>query len=805
MTSAPNSPGSPALRQQSGQSSRDESPWWGPFPGASLAAVLLILAAYSNSVRNAFHFDDTHVIVDNLFIRSPANIPRFFTDAQTYSASPANAAYRPLVSLTLAIDYWLSGGLDPFWFHVTQLVLLVATGAMLLVLYAKLFASTGERRWHLWAALFAATFFCLHTTNTETENLIHVRSELLSSLGVLGGFVIYILRPAWRRYYLYLLPVVVGAFAKTPAVMFAPLLLLYRLLIEDQLSLRDIFSVKTWPRVRRSLLATAPAFAIAIGLFFFIEGNNGPALNNGGPPPAQYLLSQTGIWPRYLRLFLLPTGLSADTDLRGPTTLADPGAIAGILFVVLSLVVIWRTSRSRELRPVAFGIAWFWIALVPASSIFPLGETTNDHRGFFPFMGLTAAAVWWVCVLVARAKLPDTVKRRLPQIAAATALVVLGAHAIGTYQRNRVWLNEETLWQDVVAKSPRNGRGLMNYGLTQMRQGRYTVAKDLFTRAYVFTPNYPVLHVNLAIVTDAMGDSSKAEEWFQRALTTDPGYAAGHRFFASWLARHGRAPEGITHLEKAVELSVADLEARHALLDLYAARGDNARLKALAQRTLESAATDSVALQYSTALAGPPAGTAAQWYQRGLALTNARQYAPAAAAYRISVGTDSANADAWNNLGWTLGTLGFMPEAVRALEHAIGLRPDYTLARNNLAWVKAAVPGATFRRAFDLQTSGRSTEAIRIYRGLLVESPAWVNAHYNLGYALMIVGDCNAAMAEFDKTLALQPNYPLVHLHLSTCLQRLGRAQEAARHKAIYEKATGATAGGKTDTPAGSR
>src|SRR5437762_11811344 len=30
------------------------------------------------------------------------------------------------------------------------------------------------------------------------------------------------------------------------------------------------------------------------------------------------------------------------------------------------------------------------------------------------------------------------------------------------------WKSEETLWHDVVLKSPRNGRGLMNYGNTLM-------------------------------------------------------------------------------------------------------------------------------------------------------------------------------------------------------------------------------------------------------------------------------------------------------------------------------------------------
>ena len=57
----------------------------------------------------------------------------------------------------------------------------------------------------------------------------------------------------------------------TVLAMFAPLLLIYALLIEEQLSLREIFSRNGWPRVRRVLIETAPALALAIGLFFFFE------------------------------------------------------------------------------------------------------------------------------------------------------------------------------------------------------------------------------------------------------------------------------------------------------------------------------------------------------------------------------------------------------------------------------------------------------------------------------------------------------------------------------------------------------
>ena len=62
------------------------------FAGACVLAVAtIVVAAYSNSFENAFHFDDSHVVEENLYIRS-LNVPLFFRDAATFSSLPANAS-----------------------------------------------------------------------------------------------------------------------------------------------------------------------------------------------------------------------------------------------------------------------------------------------------------------------------------------------------------------------------------------------------------------------------------------------------------------------------------------------------------------------------------------------------------------------------------------------------------------------------------------------------------------------------------------------------------------------------------------
>ena len=39
-----------------------------------------------------------------------------------------------------------------------------------------------------------------------------------------------------------------------------------------------------------------------------------------------------------------------------------------------------------------------------------------------------------------------------------------------------VWRTDESLWRDVVEKSPHNGRGIMNYGLVFIERGDYASA-----------------------------------------------------------------------------------------------------------------------------------------------------------------------------------------------------------------------------------------------------------------------------------------------------------------------------------------
>ena len=197
-------------------------------PNTMLALLLAgITAAYWNHFSNAFHFDDFHTVTDNPAIRSLRNVPHFFTDASTFSVLPANQTYRPMVSLSLAVDYALGGGYKPVFFHVITFVLFLGLVCLLYLLYRTVLDKTLPSPANAWLALVGAAWFGLHPAMAETVNYVIQRGDLYCTLGCVGALVVFAMYPEKRKWGLYLLPLVFALLSKPPAAVFPALLLLY--------------------------------------------------------------------------------------------------------------------------------------------------------------------------------------------------------------------------------------------------------------------------------------------------------------------------------------------------------------------------------------------------------------------------------------------------------------------------------------------------------------------------------------------------------------------------------------------------
>ncbi|HMD36102.1 MAG TPA: hypothetical protein VKH42_14090, partial [Vicinamibacterales bacterium] len=431
------------------------------FAIACAAACLLVAAAYANHFRNDFHFDDDHTIETNAFVRDVRNIPRFFVDASTFSSLPSHQSYRPLVTATLAIDYAAGRGLNPAAFHATNFGLFAVQCLLMYALFVRVMNDAGADPANRWVALFAASAYAVHPANAETVNYIIARSEILSTLGIVAAFVLFLHGGVWRRYGLYLIPAAAAMLAKEQAAMFAPLLFLYVAVVERQRSMVDALSPTD---IVSTLRATWPAFLVC-GAFAVLGHQMAPSFVPGGASRWHYLFAQPFVILHYVEAFFLPIGLSADSDWQPIANPIDARVVAGAAAIVCLLAAAVYASRRRETRPVAFGLLWFFVALLPTSSVVPLAEVLNDHRTYFPYVGLTLAVAGSLRIAGRRLRLARPRGGRAIGAAAAVAILAM---AYGTIQRNIVWRSEESLWLDVTRKSPNNGRGLMTYGVIQM-------------------------------------------------------------------------------------------------------------------------------------------------------------------------------------------------------------------------------------------------------------------------------------------------------------------------------------------------
>jgi Flp pilus assembly protein TadD len=610
---------------------------------ALLAAGMIcaILLAYSNHFHNSFHFDDAHTIQNNAFIRNLGNIPQFFRDGATFSSHPANQSYRPLVSTLIAISYALGHGLDPFWFHCSVFALFVCQVLLLTFVLHRLLDKATPSLANRWVAVGATSWYALHPANADTVNYIIACSDVISTLGIVASFACYFAFPRSRRFYLYALPAAVTVLAKPPAAVFALLFAAYRLLFAEP-------ATRTSGRTKSYLREVVPVFLICGAALWFVSYMTPAHWSGGARDGWRYIATQPYAALLYFQTFLWPTGLSADYDLNAFDTLRDPRFLTGLGFLFCFLGGTVAASIKRETRLIAFGLWWFVIGLLP-TSLLPLAEVMNDHRTFLPYIGLVVAAGGAASLVLRKRWLDSPFSRRA---VAGLVVLFLCGNAYGTYERNQVWRTEETLWRDVVTKSPGNARGLMNYGLTLMEKGDYTDALRYYRQAQAIAPRYSILFVNLAIAEGATGLDTEAERDFREALRLAPDRPDSRTYYAKWLLKQSRLGEALALATEAVELAPGDVMARDLLAEV--------------NKAVSHAPTPELFLTQS------------------LSYYRAQRYQDSIAAARAALSLRRDYAEAWNNIGAAYNAMGNYEEAVKACEEALRLKPGYQLAANNL-------------------------------------------------------------------------------------------------------------------------
>ncbi len=644
---------------------------------AALGCLLLLCLTYANHFDNGFYFDDGHTITRNEHIKS-INLKAFFTDPATFSTKPGNQSYRPITTLMNAIDYQLAGkAYNPYYYHRTIFLLYLLQLVLTYFLFRGIMNIAWKHKWNTWIALFATAFYAFHTINAETVNYIISRSDGLATLCTIATLLMYQYQPT-KRFFLYLIPLVLGVYAKQTGVMTAPLLLLYIAFFEEKITWEELKKFNK-TKIGNILKKSLPAMIIAFGLIFInqiiITETSGI---NVTVSKFHYFITQLYVITYYYSAFFFPVHLSADPDFKLIKEVFDSRVILGTLFHLGMLFLSFKWFKDMKTRPIAFGVLWFYIALAPTSSFAPLYQMANDHRLYFPIVGLCLATTWFIGLQVLENQ--GKLKRNPTWLYGimATATLIIGLYAYGTYQRNEVWGTSESLWQDVVIKSPENGRGWMNFGLTKLRKKDNKGALACFDKAYELVPNYSTLQINYGAVKQRLKyPKEEIEKHYQRAVNLE------------------REPATLINLGRYVYNNYKDRKHEGFMLitEAYKMSPANASIKKTYEKVkleMNSSVEERIAILEKKA---KEEATSNSYMELGRQCYDLGKYKKSAQYSQKAVELDASNLAAHNNLCIAYCRLKKWKAAVKECEAAIKLDPNFKLAKNNLKWAKDGLAG----------------------------------------------------------------------------------------------------------------
>lgn len=633
-------------------------------------------AAYSNSFQVPFVLDDWNNILENPFVRWT----RFDLESLRFTLSNAPLA-RPVAYLSFALNH-LFGGYEVAGYHAVNLAIHLANACLVyalalvtlrrLPLLAEQESPAPPAATAPWLALAGALVFVVHPIQTQSVTYIVQRMNLLCAFFYLAALLCFVrgrlTPPGARRTGAYMLALGCGALALGSKENAATLP--FAAWLYDWYFLRDL---------RRQRKATLALAALAALLALGVLARGGAALLDYSARPftlGERLLTQPRVVLLYLSLIALPLPgrLNLAHDVAASRGLLDPPAtLAGI--AALALLLALSLALARRWRLASFAIAWFLLHLVIESSIFPL-ELVFEHRSYLPLAGICLALPLPLARLAAW---------RAPLAVAATAALVAALGA-ATWLRNETWRSDVLLWSDAVAKSPGLVRAHTNLGVALARAGRHEEALAAYERAQALDPGSAELHYDRVFSLRALGREGDAERELDEALRIAPGHAGAQHLKGESALRRGDLESAIAHLRGALRANNRVAASYHLLGVALLARGELDE----AAPSLEAAARLDPRLAPASRRAFAVASTS-----RGLARLAQGDSAGALPDLRAALAADPEDAIAANNLAWILATspdstLRNPPEAVRAAEAALRVRPDDPDLLDTLAAAYAA-------------------------------------------------------------------------------------------------------------------
>ena len=580
--------------------------------GIAALSVICFLPALSGTFLN---WDDNLNFLENPDFGGP--VPRAIHWALT---STLFGHYIPITRLTWALNLAI-GGMNPWGYHLTNLLVHAANAGMLYVVARRLLAAVGsdgdqaERRRPdvIGGAAVAALVFGMHPLRVEPVSWITGRADLLCTLFALVATWAYLrsverggtARPGWLL-------------ASTAALALALLSKGGALPLPVALLLLDVYPLRRMRRLgwARLLMEKIPLFVVAIaGAVVILQAvRSGAVLTQmASVGPVARVTAATYSFTLSLFRFVWPVSLSPLHEMPERISLTDgPFALAAVAAaaITIGLAALWRRWPGGL-------VAWIFSALmlVPTNLALRQGaDLAPDRYSYLAGLGY-AVLVGGGALATIHLLQRERLTRTITWLMGACAVAAVAALGLASWSFSEVWTESETLWRWAVDLDPtcsvchgKLGESVLTGtdGITHVAE-----AEGLFRRAIALRPDLPDAYYNLGTALVLQARYREAEAPLREYMTRMPGAAAGPERLGLVYLLEGRHAEAVPLLRSALARKADSVALRGHLIQALegASRqlGAEGRLEE-SDRLLAEArglGTSAGSLQGSPAVAGP--------------------------------------------------------------------------------------------------------------------------------------------------------------------------------------------------------
>lgn len=600
-----------------------------------MAAMLLIavvtVAIYLPGINAPFIYDDQFSVTENTSIRRLWPLSQPLTPIAN-----APVTGRPLVNLSLALNYWV-GGEEPLGYHVANLAIHLVAAMLLLDVVRRTLVSDRFGRSPTEATLLAgvaALLWAVHPLNTEAVNYVTQRTETMMAVLYLGTLWCAIRYWASGRATGWLIGAAVcsaAGMACKEVMVSAPLaVLLYE----------RTFVAESWKTLlRRSWpLYAALAATWVVLLALNIDAPRGSSAGIGmGVPVATWWMTQAKVLLMYLRLVVWPDPLLIHYAVPYESTLAEglPWVVPVTALFVVSVVGLWKRHPAGYVGVVGF------MVLSPTMLVPIVTEVAAERRMYLPLAGIVTIIVIGGAALLKRVK-----PMLLGGAAVAVLLAVVSAMRVVEYH------DPVLLWKQVLARHD-DATAMNNLGAVLAEQGAYDEAIPYYEQAIGIKRDYAMAYSNLGVSLVKSGRIEEGIQQYYKALEVNPNFSDAHFNLGVRLLHKGETREAIRHLETALRIAPTNVDANVNLGVAWLTLDEQARAIEALQRAVELNPNHAEAHN-----------------NLGVALTRLDRWLDAVEQYRAAVALEPAYLQAWVNLAAAQAQLGRMDEAVAAAQRA---------------------------------------------------------------------------------------------------------------------------------------